>query len=102
MPTVITDDDEVRWNWTPPIPGFVPKTIRQHLAEPFSDDPDFVVYEGRPVVVWGMQDYAEDWSAYPIREVHPYLPLVRGTPVTEAQFRQLVRALHAIKTTRRQ
>ena len=80
----------------PPPPGFVQRTVRERLAEAFDPEGEYFVYEGRPYIVFGMWDYAEDWSAYPIREVHPFAPHWRGTKVTEAEFRAVVRAMHAI------
>jgi hypothetical protein len=43
-----------------------------------------------------MMDYALDWSAYPIREVHPFYPILNGKKITEIQFRTLVRTMHCI------
>jgi hypothetical protein len=77
-------------------PVFVQPSIREQLAKPFDADPEFIVYQGRPYVVWPMWDYAEDWSQHPIRETHPLEPYLKGQAVTEAAWRSLVRAMHAI------
>jgi|ERR1700687_4699788 len=90
------DDDDVRASWTPRDSKVVPPTIRQSLAEEFSSEADFYVCDGQPHVVFPMWDYAEDWSAYPIREVHPFHPMLHGKKVTEVEFRSLVRAMYAI------
>jgi hypothetical protein len=94
--TTIIVDDEVHWDQPPVPPGFVPPTIRQSLAEGFDDEAEFFVCEGKPFVVWPMMDYALDWSAYPIREVHPFYPILNGKKITEIQFRTLVRTMHCI------
>ena len=61
----------------PPPPGFVPPTIAKSLEEEFGEEVYFYDLNGRPVALFGLMDYAEDWSAYPIREVHPFY---RGVP----------------------
>jgi hypothetical protein len=94
MPTIIAEPEP--GTRLPPPPGFVPPTIRQLLQGGFAPEASFHVLEGRPCVVWGDWDHAEDWSRHPIREVHPFAPLLSGSEVTEAQFRTLVRAMHAI------
>jgi hypothetical protein len=96
MTTIIVDDEDVQWTWTPRDPNFVPPTIRQLLAEEFSPEADFYVCDGQPYVVYPMWDYATDWSGYPIREIHPFYPVLHGKKITEAEFRSLVRATQAI------
>ncbi len=46
--------------------------------------------------MWG---YAEDWSRYAVREGHPYEPHWCGLEIAEAQFRQVVRAMHGIASS---
>ena len=79
---------------------FVPPTMRERLAKPLEGDPEFFILEGRPHVVWRMWDHAEDWSVQPVNFVNPFGPVLNGTEVTEAQFRQLVRAMHGIDARR--
>src|ERR1700733_10895281 len=69
--------------WTPPFPGFVPKPVREAVAEAFDPEADFYVYEGRPFLVFGQWDHAEDWSVHPIRSAHPMAPVFNGTQITE-------------------
>jgi hypothetical protein len=96
MPTPVRDDDgDARWGWFT-VPGFVPKTIRQALAEPFDPEAEFYIHRGIPYVVYGDWDYCESWATYPPRDVICFIGILSGTKVTEAQFRQLVRAMHAI------
>jgi hypothetical protein len=94
MTTIVTDDE--LGTRLPPPPGFVPPTIRERLAKGFEPEASFYVCEGRPHVVWGSWDYAENWSAYPIREVHPYHPVFHGEEIPEAAFCKLVKAMHCI------
>jgi hypothetical protein len=93
---VIVYDDEIHWSWTPRDPNFVPRPIRESLAEEFSLDAEFYLCDGQPYMVFPMWDYAESWSQYPIREVHPFYPVLHGQKIAEAEFRSLVRAKHAI------
>lgn len=92
---VIISDPEPGFRLPPPA-DFVQPSIRQQLSKPFTDDACFYVLNGRPCVVYPDCDYAEDWSAYPVREIHPLGPIIDGQEVTETEFRQLVRAMHAI------
>jgi hypothetical protein len=94
MPTIIIEEEP--GTQLPPPPGFVQPSIREQLKDQFPSEASFHVYEGQPYVVFGMWDYAENWSRYPVKSCHPYAPHWYGTEVTEAQFRQLVRALHAV------
>jgi hypothetical protein len=94
--TKIFVDDDVPWSWTPEDPNFVPPTIRKLLSEEFSPEADFYVCDGRPYVVYPQWDYATDWSEYPIREVHPFHPVLNGKKITQAEFRTLVKAAHWI------
>ncbi len=95
MTTIIVDDEDPG-SWTPKDPNFVPPTIPALLAEAFSPEADFHVCNGQPYVVYPQWDYAEDWSQYPIREVHPFYPILNGTKITEAEFRTLVRTTHGL------
>jgi hypothetical protein len=98
MPIHTRDDDgDARWSWSKPAPGFIPKRIRQALAEPFDPEAEFYISRGTPYVVFGDWDYCESWATYPPRDVISFIAILSGTKVTEAQFRQLVRAMHAIE-----
>jgi hypothetical protein len=50
----------------------------------------------RLLALFGMMDYAEDWSAHPIRELHPFIPLKYGKEITEEEFRTMVKAMHRL------
>ena len=93
--TTIIDDPEPGVRLPPPA-GIKQPSIREQLAKPLNPEGEYFVYEGRPYVIFGMWDYAEDWSAYPVREAHPYLPHWRGKQITDAEFCTLVKAMHAI------
>ena len=68
MTTILVDDDEIRYSWTPRDPNFIPPTNRELVAEKFSPEADCYVCGGRPYMVFAMWDYAEDWSQYPFRK----------------------------------
>jgi hypothetical protein len=46
--------------------------------------------------LFGLMGYAEDWSKYPIREVHPFVPLKYGKEITEEEFRTMVKGMHGL------
>jgi len=81
----------------PPPPDFVPPTIAESLARGFKGEPEFYVLNGNPVARWPMWDYAEDWSKHPIRELHPFIPVLYGKEITEVEFRALVNERHTLK-----
>lgn len=95
MPNIISDDPA--WaDGYPPDASVEQPTISAQLENGFDSEADFYVYEGRPVAVWGMQDFAIDYSTYPIREVHPFGPAWHGKQITESEFRTLVKAIHRL------
>jgi hypothetical protein len=91
--TIFIDNDD-HSTWTSRDPNFVPPTISELLAEEFDQAADFYVCDGQMYLVFPDWDYAEEWSAYPIREVHPLYPVLNGKKITEAEFRTLVREIH--------
>ena len=80
----------------PPPPGWVPPTIAESLAHGFDGQADFFVLHGRPIALFAMMDYAEDWSAHPIREIHPFIPVIYGKEITEAEFLAMVKEIHGL------
>lgn len=101
MSTIICDD-EVNYVWTEPDPNFVPPTIAESLVRGFDLDKAvvwFYVLGKRPVAVWPDWDYAEDWSQHPIREVHPFPPVVHGKQITEDEFRAVVKKIHGLEAS---
>ena len=95
MTTIIIDDD-VPYSWTPRDPNFIPPPKSEMLAEDFGPDAQFYLCDGQPFVVYPDLDYATDWSTHPVREVHPFYPVLHGQKVSEAEFCILVRAKHGI------
>ena len=90
------DDDHGTQTGTmlPPPPGFQPKPIRERLDEPIDPEGDFRVLDGKPYILYGMWDYAEDWSGEFLREVHPFT-LIGAPNITVEEFWKLVRAIEA-------
>lgn len=99
MTTIVVDEDGgcMMGTMLPPPPGFVPPTIAQTLERGFEDQTCFYICNGRPMAVWPQWDYAEDWSAYPIREVHPFHPIIHGEEITEQEFREAVKEIHGLE-----
>jgi hypothetical protein len=54
------------------------------------------VLNGKPIAVWPDWDYAEDWSKYPIRENHPFIPVIYGKEIMDAEFRASVKERHGL------
>lgn len=93
---IVSDDGCMMGTMTPPTPGFIPPTMEENLAQGFDAQTEFFLHEGRPMALWPMWDYAEDWSKHPIREVHPFIPAIYGKEIPEAEFRALVKQQHGI------
>ena len=98
MTTLMTDPDDGCMMGTvlPPPPGFIPPTIAESLARGFDDETSFWVCDGKPIALWEMWDYAENWSKHPIDEIHPFIPVIYGKEIAEAEFKALVKALHSL------
>lgn len=73
----------------PPPPGFRPTPIREQMRSPIDPDGECCVLDGRPCILFGMQDYAEDWSGEFVREIHPFT-LIGATKVSLDEFWKLV------------
>jgi hypothetical protein len=96
-PTIVVDPDDV----SVPIPGWQPRRVIEHLDEEFPEDADPMpcVYQGRPCVVFGMWDMAEDWSGEFVNpNLHPFIIFNRETTkeVSVQEFWRLVRQVHGL------
>jgi len=91
MPTIMCDAIE---HAGPPL--ISSKSYRELLEERFEPEAEFYVNGGVPYVVFPDWDYAERWGAKPMREVHPFVPIIRGTRISEAEFRARVREIHRL------
>ncbi len=80
----------------PPPPGFVPPTIAESLAHGFDGQAVFYDLNGKPIALFDMMDYAEDWSTHPIHEIHPFVPVLYGKEITESEFLGMVKAIHRL------
>ena len=98
IPTLIydTDDGCMTGTMPPPPPGFVPPTIAQSLGQSFEEDVSFYLSDDAPIALWSDCDYAEDWSTHPIREIHPFIPVLYGKEISEAEFRARVKEIHGL------
>lgn len=99
MTTIIVDwDDNDRGTQTgtltTPPPDFVPKPTREWLDEPIDPEGDCCVLNSKPYILYGMWDYAEDWSGEFVREVHPFM-LIGAPKITVDEFWTRVRAIDA-------
>ena len=100
MTTIIVDEDGgcMMGTLLPPPPGFVPPTIEKLLQNGFEDGwAEFYLCDGHPMVVWPDLDYATNWATYPIREVHPFHPIIHGKQITEEEFREKVKGIHGLE-----
>ena len=98
MTTLMVDVDDgcMMGTMLPPPPGFVQRPIAESLEDGFDGQAIFFVLNGKPIALFDMMDYAEDWSAYPIRELHPFIPVIHGKEITEDEFRTMVKAIHGL------
>jgi hypothetical protein len=106
MTTIIVrwdDDDHGTQTGTmlPPPPGFRPKPICEQLDEPIDPESYCCVLNGKPYILYGMWDYAEDWSGEFVREVHPFT-LIGAPNITVERFWKLVREIGADRTNERE
>ena len=92
--TTSTRNSEAGIRGAPPAGSF-PPTMRQLLTAPFSAGADYVVWQGRPCMIFADWDCAQDWSQYPVREVPLHLAM-HGGVISEWKFCRLVQAMHAI------
>jgi hypothetical protein len=91
MPTIMCDAIE---HAGPPL--ISRKSYRELLEESFEPEAEFYVNGGVPYIHFANWDYAEDWGAERMREVHPFVPWIGGTRISEAAFRARVRLLHGL------
>ena len=97
-PTIVVDPEDggvMAGVWSEPVPGFKPKRIVERLDEVIDEEGEPRVLDGRPCVLFGMWDYAEDWSGEYVRELHPFL-LLHTPTLTVAEFWALVRKVHGL------
>jgi hypothetical protein len=87
-PTVLVDPEDggvMAGVWTEPVPGFKRTRVVDRLEEPIDEEEEPCVLDGRPCLLFGMWDYAEDWSGEYVRELHPFL-LLRAPKVSVVEF----------------
>lgn len=90
MPSIISDAIE---HAGPPLST---DRHRELLAKGFGPEADFYLHDGIPYVVYPMSDYATYWGPGPVREIHPFVPVVRGAKINEDEFRARVRGIHGV------
>jgi hypothetical protein len=62
MPTIMVDPEDRGVMSGDPIPGWQPKRVVDCLDEPIPEEGDPCVLDGRPCILFGMWDMAEDSS----------------------------------------
>jgi hypothetical protein len=93
MATIIVDPEDLgtqTGTWTVPTPDFKPTPIREQLDEAIDPAGDCCVHDGRPCILFGDWDYAEDWSGEFVREMHPFA-LIGAPKITVDAFWRKVR-----------
>ncbi len=91
-PTIVVDPEDggtQAGERLPTPPGFKRTPICEQMGSPIHPDGECCVLDGRPCILFGMQDYAEDWSGEFVREIHPFT-LIGAPKVAPAEFWQLV------------
>jgi hypothetical protein len=79
-----------------PIPGWQPKKILDCLDEPIPNVGDPRALDGRPCILFGMLNNAEDWSGeYVNPNLHPFA-LIDAPKLTTPEFWTLVRKVHGL------
>jgi hypothetical protein len=91
MPTIMVDPDDDVWV---PIPGWQPKRVVDCLDEPIPEEGEPCLFNGRPCILFGMWDMAEDWSGEFVNpDLHPFT-LIGAPKLTVEEFWALVRRVH--------
>ncbi len=78
-----------------PIPGWRPKRVLDWLDEPIPEEGEPCVLAGRPCLLFGMWDHAEDWSGEHVRNMRPFA-LIGAPKLTVPEFWALVRQVHGL------
>ena len=89
MTTIVVDPEDMgtqTGTWTVPLPGFRPTPIHER----FDPAGECCAYDGRPCILFGDWDYAEDWSGEFVRDMHPFV-LIGAPVITADAFWQMVR-----------
>lgn len=97
IPTIMVDPEDAgtqTGEWLPPPPGWKPTPISEQLDKPIDPEGDCCVLNGSPCILFGMWDYAEDWSGEFVRDMHPFA-LLSAPEITREEFWKLVRAKNA-------
>jgi hypothetical protein len=98
MPTIVLDANERAVNTGDPIPGWQPKKVLDCLDESIPNVGEPRTLDGRPCILFGMWDMAEDWSGeYVNPNLHP-LALIGAPKLTTPEFWALVRKVHGSPT----
>lgn len=83
-----------------PIPGWQPKKVRDCLDEPIPSVGEPRALDGRPCILFGMLNNAEDWSGeYVNPNLHP-IALIDAAKLTTPEFWSLVRKVHGLPERR--
>lgn len=93
MPTIMVDPDDADVISGLQMPGWQPKRVVDCLDEPIHEEGSPCVLDGRPCILFGMWDYAEDWSGEYVRELHPFV-LIGKPKLSTVEFWELVRRTH--------
>jgi hypothetical protein len=101
MPTIVDNAADRAVMTGDPIPGWQPKKILDCLDEPIPNVGDPRALDGRPCILFGTLNNAEDWSGeYVNPNLHP-LALIDAPKLTTPQFWALVRKAHGLPERRR-
>jgi hypothetical protein len=90
MPTILSDAHP-----GDPVPGRTEKRVVERLDEEIPEAGDPCVWRGRPCVLYGMWDMAEDWSGEFVTFPRPY-SLVGAHKIAAKEFWALVRDVHGL------
>jgi len=101
MPTMVVNAADRAVMTGDPILGWQPKKILDCLDEPIPDVGDLRALDGRPCILFGTLNNAEDWSGeYVNPSLHPFA-LIDAPKLTTPEFWALVRKAHGLPESRR-
>lgn len=96
MPTILVSDEPYdSVTSCKSVTGRTEKRVVDRLDEPIPEEGDPCIWKGRPCILYGMWDMAEDWSGELVTFPHPYA-VAGSLKIGVSEFWALVRQVHGL------
>jgi hypothetical protein len=101
MPTIVVNAADCAVLTGDPIPAWQPRKILDRVGESIPGGGEARMLDGRPCILFGMLNEAEDWSGeYVNPNLNPFA-LIEAPKLTTPEFWTLVRKAHGLPERRR-